>query len=80
MYCPELMINIRTYRVFEGDICVNDEEWEHLNHETVIIPALSDSSVASRAKRAVVKLELLKWIDGIVPYVLAPDLSELKLA
>ena len=68
--------NDRTHpgcRVFEGDICVTDKEFKHLNRES--FP--SDSLSNPRAERAVVKKEFMKWIDGVVPYVFAPDLSEL---
>ena len=69
-------------RVFEGDICINDEQWEHLNHRVSPIPSplssQSGSHAPQRVQRAVVKLDLLKWIDGVVPYVLADDLSELN--
>lgn len=69
--------------MFEGDICISDKQWEHLNHRVSPIPSslgsLSDSHAPRRVQRAVVKVDLLKWIDGMVPYVLADDLSELNL-
>ena len=66
-------------RVFEGDICVTDEEWKHLNSETDPPKSVSDSQAPqTRPERAVVKREFMKWIDGVVPYALAPTLSEFK--
>ncbi len=69
--------------VFEGDICVSDKQWKYLNRRVSPDPSplgsKSDSHHApQRGQRAVVKVELLKWIDGVVPYVLADDLSELN--
>ena len=82
--CIHTYANMHTHthtgcHVFEGDICVSDKQWEHLNHR--IVPTLShgspDSLAHGRVQRAVVKMELLKWFDGVVPYVLNDDLSEL---
>ena len=68
--------------MFEGDICISDKQWKYLNRRVNPDPATlgskSDSHAPRRGQRAVVKLELLKWIDGVVPYVLADDLSELN--
>lgn len=61
--------------MFEGDICVTEKEWKHLNQES--FPSDSLSNPRPRDKRAVVKKEFMKWINGVVPYVLAPELSKL---
>ena len=69
-------------RMFEGDICVSDKQWNYLNHRVSPLPSALGSQAGShaqqRVQRAVVKMELLKWNDGVVPYVLADDLSELN--
>ena len=69
--------------MFEGDICVSDKQWNYLNHRVSPLPSSALGSQAGshtqrRVQRAVVKMELLKWNDGVVPYVLADDLSELN--
>ena len=66
--------------VFEGDICISDKQWKHLNHRVSPIPSPLGSQLDApqRVQRAVVKMDLLKWINGVVPYVLADDLSELN--
>ena len=78
-----LILRIHTHadcRVFEGDICISDKQWKYLNRRVNSDPAplgsKSDSHAPRRGQRAVVKVELLKWIDGVVPYVLADDLSK----
>ena len=69
--------------MFEGDICISDKQWEHLNHRISPVSSSSldyesDSQSPQRIQRAVVNKDFLKWINGVVPYVLADDLSELN--
>lgn len=62
--------------MFEGDICITNDQWEHVNQDPIPPPDPSDPHAP---QRAVVKMEIFKWIDGVMPYVLAADLSELEI-
>ena len=62
--------------LFQGDIVLTDEQKEAVKYSKQP-PSPPSPSDPHAPQRSVIKLEIYKWIGGVVPYELSSELSKL---